>query len=105
MLCRTCGAQCNDVLAGEAITIECPVCNGVGCNECVDGEMEINECPQKFVGNEMIKAINLAGMCGQGDWPVEGGLLKQAAWFLDLKRTMDSEQNKIEAEQMEKASG
>jgi hypothetical protein len=44
----------------------------------------------------MTEAINLAGMCGSGDWPVEGGLLRQSAWFVSLKQALESEVNTIQ---------
>lgn len=53
----------------------------------------------------MIEAINLASMSGGGDWPVTGGLMDQSAWFLQLKQALDSDQNQIEAEQMEEQHG
>lgn len=42
--------------------------------------------------------MNIAGMCGQGDWPVGGGLAEQSAWFLAAKQTLDNEESKIEKE-------
>ena len=68
----------------------------------MDGYYILSECPLENVGPELIEAINLAGMCGQSDWPIAGGLLDQSSWFLDLKRRLDSETNKIEAEDAEK---
>jgi len=49
-----------------------------------------------LIGSELTEAINLAGMCGGGDWPVSGGLLAQSAWFISLKQMLDSERNQIE---------
>ena len=54
---------------------------------------------------DFVHAINLAGMSGNGDWPTAGGLMDQATWFLDLKQRLDSEQAKIEREQMDRKRG
>lgn len=58
----------------------------------------MESCPRAFIGTDLIAAINMATMSGGGDWPVEGGLLDQAAWFLSLKQTIDNEHNRIESE-------
>lgn len=52
------------------------------------------------MGGEFTRAVNYACMSGAGDWPVAGGLLDQAAWFLDLKQQLANEQNHIDAERM-----
>lgn len=59
----------------------------------------ISECPREYVGGEMIHAINLASMCGGGDWPVAGGLLDQSSWFVSLKQHCRNERSKLEAEE------
>jgi len=38
----------------------------------------------------------------KGFLPMAGGLLDQSAWFLDLWAAMTNEQNKIDAERMER---
>jgi hypothetical protein len=67
----------------------------MGCSQCEDGYFQLKQCPRRYVGNELTNAINLASMCGSGDWPVVGGLLDQSSWFLELKQTIESEDNKI----------
>jgi len=52
------------------------------------------------MGSEFTRAVNFACMSGKGDWPVAGGMLDQAAWFLDLKQALANEQNRIDAERM-----
>lgn len=54
-----------------------------------------------FIGGELTHAINMAGMCGGGDWPIAGGLLDQSAWFLSLKHELDIEVARIQSEEME----
>ena len=49
----------------------------------------------------MTFAINMAGNSGKGDWPVSGGMLEQAAWFMDLRQTLIADQNAIEREKSE----
>ena len=80
--------------------IECPDCDGQGCLGCEDGYFRLSGCAKKFVGREITQAINYAGMCGNGDWPVEGGLLQQSAWFLNLKQFWDGEMNRLQNERL-----
>lgn len=60
----------------------------------------INECPMQYVGESFIEAANLAVESGGGDWPVAGGLLDQAGWFLQLHQRLKAERNQIEAEEL-----
>jgi len=50
----------------------------------------------------MAAAVNMAGMCGSGDWPVAGGLLDQSAWFVSLYQTLAGFEAKIEREKLSK---
>lgn len=56
------------------------------------------------MGPEFIAAVNLASVCGDGDWPVAGGLMDQSAWFLSLYQRLESEMNLIEKEKMARGS-
>lgn len=47
----------------------------------------------------MIDQINIAGACVDGIMPQSGGLLDQSAWWFELRRILNSEEKKIEAEQ------
>ncbi len=47
----------------------------------------------------MIDQINIAGACVDGIMPQAGGLLDQSAWWFELRRILNSEEKKIEAEQ------
>ncbi len=58
----------------------------------------MSECPKAFVGREMVEAINFAGWAMKGKWPVDGGLLEQSAWFVDMVGQLESAQNEIDAE-------
>jgi hypothetical protein len=50
----------------------------------------------------MIEAVNIAGSCSNGYMPVAGGLMDQSAWFISLWQTLNSDQAKIQSEQMER---
>jgi hypothetical protein len=51
----------------------------------------------------MIRAINLAAAADR-HLPQAGGLLDQSAWFVDLWTMLQSEQNKIDADRIERLS-
>lgn len=88
------------------IEIECTQCNGKGCNDCGDvGAWLLDHCPQKFIGQDMMEAINLAAYAMRGDWPIVGGMLDQSAWFVDLVSRLESEQNRIDKEIAERLYG
>ena len=101
-LCKGCGNTCSKDYADGRIKIECVVCDGRGmigsvvCKDCEGGHFVLSECPRQTIGQELTEAINLAGMCGKGDWPVAGGLLDQSAWFIDLKQMLERERTQIE---------
>lgn len=93
------------------VYIACTACDetgkraGMDCEECSgEGHVVLSECPRTYVGNELTEAINVASLCGEGVLPVAGGLLDQSSWFLSLWQSLKSEESKIEAEQMERAS-
>jgi len=63
----------------------------------------VDVCPKQFIGYRLSRAISLAAMSGNGDWPIEGGMLRQSSWFMDLKQTLDAEHAKIENEDLKRA--
>lgn len=109
-MCRTCGGGCADKLTEDQYAeINCPKCDGLGkfgddtCPQCSgDGVFRLTSCPKEFVGVELSPAINLSAVASKGCLPVAGGTLDQANWFFDLWQTLESEQNKIEAERIER---
>jgi hypothetical protein len=104
LLCRRCGAECLDrITESEYVEVECPSCYGVGCGECSKGFFRLTICGRKFVDGEMIRAINLAAAADR-HLPQAGGLLDQSAWFVDLWTMLQSEQNKIDADRIERMS-
>jgi hypothetical protein len=62
----------------------------------------VEQCPQRYIGAELIADINLVAQCQSGVMPVSGGLLDQPARWLELKSRLESEQSKIEREQAER---
>lgn len=62
----------------------------------------MNECPQKFIGNELIEDINTVDACQNGVMPVGGGLMDQSVYYLELTSRLRNERAKIEREQAER---
>lgn len=77
--------------------IGCPLCGERGCSECDEGYFSIDGCPKRYLGIDFVEAVNLACLSGS-IYPVDGGLLDQSHWFLQLKNTIDSECARIESE-------
>lgn len=50
----------------------------------------------------MTDAVNLAGLAIQGMLPIAGGVLDQSAWFVDMWTTLAGDQNRIDAEEIER---
>ena len=84
--------------------IECPSCDGDGCNECQDGFFTVSECPAKFIGSELIQDIQVVSAC-EHHLPVAGGLLDQSAWWFELRQLLKSEENRIQDDQAKRRSG
>ena len=102
-LCSSCLTQCNKDYADGHSLIQCVRCEGMDrdCEACQgEGTTAVVECPMKYVGSDMIDAANLASMCKQGVYPVNGGLLDQSAWFISFLQRLRSETNTIEAERI-----
>lgn len=75
-----------------------PVGNSGECGTCKGtGVMAIDGCPQKYVA-DICDAVNLAGHAGNGLLPVAGGMMDQAAWFIQCWQALESDQQKIDDE-------
>jgi hypothetical protein len=48
--------------------------------------------------------VNLAAYAMKGNWPIDGGLLNQSAWFFQFTQTLESTQNKIDNERLDRLS-
>ena len=98
-LCRQCsGKKCNDIgTEAEPIDIECPACNGGGCDQCDEGYYRVIGCPNGYCG-DMKRAIPLIDLFNKGMAPVAGGVLDQAAWFIDAVRVFEHEESLAKAD-------
>ena len=103
-LCRRCGGgQCSEGIdEGNYVELECPACGGIGCEYCTGGFFHLTECSRSYVDAAMVQAINMAAMADK-HLPAAGGLLDQSAWFVRLMTELGNEQNKIDAERIERA--
>lgn len=97
LLCRSCTAsKCMD--QGEDIEIECPACDGAGCEECSEaGHFVVDGCLNQYC-RQIVPAVELIDLYHQGLPPIAGGSLDQAAWFIEAARWLKSEENRIKAE-------
>jgi hypothetical protein len=97
-LCRNCtNKECVDAgTDSEPIEIDCPSCDGKGCDECVMGFVRIVGCPNQYC-REMVPLIELADLFAKGIPPVSGGALDQSAWFLSASKVLANEENSIKA--------
>ena len=103
MLCKGCGSICRDDVEEKAMA--CPFCEQSGCDKCNHtGQVEIPGCPNQYVGPQLTQAITFATHASNGLLPVSGGLLDQAAWFIDMWTTLENDQNRIQADAMEQAA-
>lgn len=73
----------------EGIAIECPSCDGRGCEHCKDGMMEIDGCPKAACRGIGI-VIDAIEMFNKGLAPVVGGSLDQAYSFIQAAKFYES---------------
>lgn len=99
-LCRSCtNSVCRDAgTPQEPILIECPKCAGEGCEECDEGRVAIDGCPNQFC-RDVGRTVPMIDLFHKGLPPVAGGVLDQAAWFLEAARYLDAEEAALKAEQ------
>jgi hypothetical protein len=60
------------------------------------------ECPQNYLGHELIEDINTVDACQNGVLPVSGGLLDQTVYYFELSQRLKRERATIEHEQAER---
>ena len=99
-LCKACGDKCRDQ-DGSGIELECPCCNGNGCDQCKDGVFLLTECPREYT-RKLVTAVNTASLVSRGILPVQGGALDQANWFIEFLHELESNQAKIDEERAKK---
>jgi hypothetical protein len=91
-LCRQCTSkQCNPDY--QHADIECPSCNGRGCDECNMGLIRLGKCPNKDC-SDMYQVIQLADLFEKGIMPIQGGALDQSSWFVDAVSYLKSEESR-----------
>jgi hypothetical protein len=101
LICDRCTKQCKEDL--RSIEIECIHCKGEGCDACEkQGHFNPPECPKKYVGGDLLQAIDVAWMARDYGLPVAGGTIDQSAWFMDMLINFRSECNRIEVERQKK---
>lgn len=98
-MCKACSdSQCrSEGSEQEPIDIDCPSCDGEGCDKCDDGVVHITECPNKYC-RDLSQVVILAEMMDKGVMPVAGGLLDQSSWLLQAARILDRDEARIKAE-------
>ena len=68
------------------------MCDGRGCDECDNGEFQVNECPNKYCG-ELVNAIDLFDLYEHGVMPISGGSLDQSVWFVQAAKRFRAEES------------
>ncbi len=101
-LCSDCiGGKCHDSPSKEsALLVQCPNCNGKGCDDCGDGDYEVTECPYHYCGG-LVELSHLSGLWEQGLPPVAGGVFDQSAWFVSAHRYFTAQKNGITAKEVQ----
>lgn len=95
-VCRECTqTKCVDKSTPEEpLEVECPECHGKGCEDCEDGWITFQGCPNEYA-SEMFPAIELIDIFRQGVPPVAGGALDQTPWFLQAVRQLRADENAL----------
>lgn len=75
--------------------LTCAACGGVGCGDCDGGQVTVVGCPLDQVPRAVWSVLEAAGLLEQGLAPVAGGLLDQAAGFLDAARQISAEKSNL----------
>lgn len=102
-LCRSCSPKhCKEQGSDQTpLEIECPSCNGCGCDDCKQGMVKIEGCPQTYI-RQVIPVVKLKELFNQGLPPVAGGVLDQSAWFMEACKILDREEQLNAAEEASK---
>lgn len=69
----------------------CKACNGTGT-------FVVDHCPRDFIGSKIARTANAVMMANKGHLPNAGGMLDQDAWFVSAYNALESDCNKIDAE-------
>lgn len=75
--------------------------NWTDCETCLGmGRIEISNCPKRIVDSEMVEVLELADLMKDGLPPIAGGVLDQAAWFVNAAQYHWQECNRVQVEAM-----
>lgn len=99
LLCRSCTrGHCRSLSTEHSrVEIECPVCDGAGCDQCDNGVFAVDGCPNAFCSS-MVTPIDLFELFGKGLPPISGGVLDQSASFVHASQFFESEELKVRNE-------
>lgn len=97
-LCKSCVGRCREIVSEtQPIEIQCPVCEGDGCESCDGGTYRVSMCPASWIGSDMIGDIQIVA-ASENHLPVAGGLLDQSAWWFELHELLRREESRVQAE-------
>jgi hypothetical protein len=99
MLCKSCKGSCED---SEGVEINCPSCNGSGCEQCNNGRFQVKGCPKQEIDATTLQTLEFSEWIEKGFLPSEGGLLNQSASLMAHCKAYGNEVNRIEAERWTK---
>lgn len=102
-LCRSCSVtKCVDKgTEQEPLELECPACDGVGCDDCGGmGYMRIEGCPKVYC-SQIVPTMQLIELFENGLPPIAGGVLDQSASFITAAKHYASESRMAEAQSSE----
>ena len=105
MLCRSCtNVTCRSLSTErDKIEIECPRCNGEGCEECKNGLFEIDGCPNSFCSS-VVRSLTMFDLFEKGLPPVTGGVLDQSNSFIEAAQFFESEERRVKNERIDRNS-
>lgn len=78
--------------------MECPACNGAGCEECNAGRIEIRQCPLELITPDVWDTLHYAALYEKGLPPLAGGSLDQAYNFTQSARIIWADQGRYKQE-------
>lgn len=103
IVCGQMGETCRTECDCKSRQIECPACDGKGCQACnQSGSFYLDVCGHKYAA-EMGTLVHYADLYEKGLPPVAGGTLDQSAWFTDAAQLYWAETSKIKNEMLKNA--
>ena len=69
----------------NCVSLDCPGCNGYGCDECKNGKFDLLECPIDYIDDDTYEMIELSKLYMEnGQPPVIGGVYDQTYNFIKV---------------------